>query len=141
MERARRPRLDRWPHIVHLSDLALEVLEQCPQINGSSYVFTANGTKPWSNYFGTKLRLQKLMGSADDWVPHDLRRTTTTVLAELGVAPHVADRILNHQSGTIAGVAAVRFQYLQERQAALEELGRYVARLVGRDVVPLREQG
>jgi hypothetical protein len=29
-------------------------------------------------------------------------------MARLGVAPHVADKILNHQSGTISGVAASR---------------------------------
>jgi hypothetical protein len=28
-------------------------------------------------------------------------------MASLGIAPHVADKILNHQSGTISGVAAV----------------------------------
>jgi hypothetical protein len=28
-------------------------------------------------------------------------------MANLGVAPHVADKVLNHQAGTISGVAAV----------------------------------
>jgi hypothetical protein len=28
-------------------------------------------------------------------------------MARLGVAPHVADKLLNHQTGTISGVAAV----------------------------------
>jgi hypothetical protein len=65
-------------------------------------------------------------------------------MAEIGIAPHVADRVLNHQSGTISGVAAVynRFQYLEERKVALEELGRYIERLVGRNVValPVRQE-
>jgi hypothetical protein len=63
------------------------------------------------------------------------------VMAEIGIAPHVADRVLNHQSGTISGVAAVynRFQYLAERKSALHALGSYIARLVGRNVVPLRQ--
>ena len=39
-------------------------------------------------------------------------------MARLGVAPHVADKILNHQSGTISGVAAVyqRHEFLSERR-------------------------
>ena len=67
-----------------------------------------------------------------DWTLHDLRRTVTTGMAGLGVAPHVADRVLNHQSGTISGVAAVynRFAYLEERKEALEAWGRWLAGLV-----------
>jgi hypothetical protein len=42
-------------------------------------------------------------------------------MAGLGIAPHVADKILNHQSGTISGVAAVyqRHDFLAERKDAL----------------------
>jgi hypothetical protein len=78
-----------------------------------------------------------------DWIIHDLRRTATTIMARLNVPPHVADRVLNHSSGTIRGVAATynRFTYLDERKAALEALGRFVAALVrpgaAGNVVPL----
>jgi integrase len=36
-----------------------------------------------------------------DWTLHDLRRTFATRLAELGVAPHVIERLLNHVTGTV----------------------------------------
>jgi hypothetical protein len=54
-------------------------------------------------------------------------------MARLGVAPHVADKILNHQSGTISGVAAVyqRHDFFAERQEALEQWGIHVAHLTG----------
>jgi hypothetical protein len=63
---------------------------------------------------------------------HDLRGTAATGMAELGIAPHVLDRVLNHVSGTISGVAAVcnRFDYLDERRAALDAWGRFVEALV-----------
>jgi len=53
-------------------------------------------------------------------------------MARLGIAPHVADKILNHQSGTISGVAAVyqRHEFLAERQEALERWGTHVASIV-----------
>jgi len=53
-------------------------------------------------------------------------------MARLGVAPHVADKILNHQSGTISGVAAVyqRHEFLTERCEALDRWGVHVARIV-----------
>jgi integrase len=66
------------------------------------------------------------------WRLHDLRRTCVSGMAALGVAPHVADKILNHQSGTISGVAAVyqRHQFMSERKAALEKWGAHVAQIL-----------
>ena len=74
---------------------------------------------------------------------HDLRRTAATGMARLNIAPHVVDKVLNHVSGTIRGVAAVynQFEYLEERRAALEAWSRYVANLVApaqANVVALR---
>lgn len=65
-----------------------------------------------------------------DWRFHDFRRTGVTRLAELGVPPHVADRLLNHVAGSIQGVAAVyqRAEFLNERRAALD---RWACRVVG----------
>jgi hypothetical protein len=58
-------------------------------------------------------------------------------MAEIGIAPHIADRVLNHTGGVIRGTAAVynRFQYLDERAAALESWSERVAKLVGKNVV------
>ncbi len=42
-------------------------------------------------------------------------------MAKLGVAPHVTERVLNHKTGTLGGVAGVynRFGYLPEMEDAL----------------------
>ncbi len=55
------------------------------------------------------------------WTLHDLRRTFATNLAALGVPVHVTEKLLNHVSGTISGVAAVynRHAYLDEMRAAV----------------------
>jgi hypothetical protein len=47
------------------------------------------------------------------------------------VPPHVADKILNHQGGTISGVAAVyqRHEFLSERKEALEQWGAHVGKI------------
>ena len=118
-------------HIVHLSALAIEVLDQVPRIVDQDLVFSGNGRTPVSGFSSAKGRLDAAMG-VTDWVLHDLRRTATTGLARLGIAPHVADRVLNHTAGTIRGVAATynRFQYLEERKAALDSWGRQVEQLV-----------
>jgi integrase len=66
------------------------------------------------------------------WTLHDLRRTAASGMARLGIAPHVVDKILNHVAGTIKGVAAIynRYQYSDERRAALEAWSRYLESLV-----------
>ena len=56
----------------------------------------------FQGYSKAKARLDEL-SEVSDWTLHDLRRTVVSGMARLGVAPHVADKILNHQSGTISG--------------------------------------
>jgi integrase len=131
-------------HTVHLSDLAMDIVQGLPRINGSKYVFTINGEVPFTAFHDAKVRVHALMGdNVPHWMVRDLRRTATTLMAEIGVAPHVADKILNHTSGEIRGVAAVynQFKYLDERKSALDALASKVAELVGLNVVPLRKQG
>lgn len=68
------------------------------------------------------------------WTIHDLRRTFATNLAELGVEPHIIERLLNHSSGQISDVAAIynRFSYQPQMRAALEL---YEQELVKRGVI------
>jgi integrase len=119
------------PHIVHLNGLAIEVLDQVHHIVDQDLLFSGNGRTPVSGFSSAKSRLDTAMGAAD-WVLHDLRRTATTGLARLNVPPHIADKVLNHTAGTIRGVAATynRFEYVDERKAALEAWGRFVEGLV-----------
>jgi hypothetical protein len=66
------------------------------------------------------------------WRLHDLRRTIVSGMARLGIPPHIADKILNHQAGTISGVAAVyqRHDFLAERAEALDRWGVHVEHVV-----------
>ena len=61
------------------------------------------------------------------WTLHDLRRTFATRLAEMKVAPHVVERLLNHKLGSIANktdgiVSAVAEVY--NRAAYMSEIYR-----------------
>ncbi|MFZ2082748.1 MAG: integrase arm-type DNA-binding domain-containing protein [Xanthobacteraceae bacterium] len=116
-------------HIVHLSKQALDVLKRADQCG--PLVLSPLGTKPFQNFTHAKRLLDQLSG-VTGWRLHDLRRTCVSGMARLGVAPHVADKILNHQSGTISGVAAVyqRHEFLAERREALERWGTHVAHVL-----------
>jgi integrase len=65
------------------------------------------------------------------FVPHDCRRTFATRLNELGVAPHVVEKMLNH---TLPGVMAVynRAEYTAERIAAAQQWADALDQLVMR---------
>jgi len=64
-----------------------------------------------------------------DWRLHDLRRTFATVATEtLGFTPVVVDRVLNHVSGSVKGIAAVyqRGEYIEQRREVLIAWGQYL---------------
>jgi integrase len=117
------------PHIVHLSDQAIAVLNRAK--GRGSFVFSRTGARPFQGFSEAKRELDAKSG-VSGWRLHDLRRTCVSGMAALGIAPHVADKILNHQSGTISGVAAVyqRHQFLAERKEALDRWGARVAQIV-----------
>jgi integrase len=72
------------------------------------------------------------MGDPKPFTLHDVRRSAATGMARIRIAHHVVDRILNHTSGRISGVARVynQHEYLEERQAALEAWSRHIEALV-----------
>jgi integrase len=129
-------------HVVHLSAPALEIIEALPRTG--DLVFSTTGQTPVSGYSRPKTKIDEKMtaqrrkergdreAEIAPWILHDLRRTATTGMAGLGIAPHVVDKILNHSAGTIRGVAAVynRHQYLDERKTALDTWARHVTGLV-----------
>jgi integrase len=116
-------------HNVHLSNEAIVVLNRANKIG--TFVFSFDGTRPFQEFSRAKRELDELSG-VKDWRLHDLRRTCVSGMARLGIAPHVADKILNHQSGTISGVAAVyqRHDFLAERKDALERWGAHIRKIL-----------
>jgi integrase len=121
---------NRRAHIVHLSEPALRLLNSLPRLG--PFVFSGIGSKPFQDFSPNKRRLDEVSG-VKDWRLHDLRRTVVSGMARLGVAPHIADRILNHVGGTIGSVASVyqRHEFLAERKAALDLWGAHVAKIIG----------
>jgi hypothetical protein len=79
---------------------------------------------------GVLQALQRLLG--DGVVVHDLRRTTATGLQRLGVRLEVTEAVLNHVSGTRAGVVGIyqRHDWSAEKRAALNAWARHLLALV-----------
>jgi integrase len=68
-----------------------------------------------------KVALDKACSIAP-WTLHDLRRTFATNLAAVGTPIHVTEKLLNHISGTVSGVAAIynRHAYMDEMRTAID---------------------
>ena len=63
---------------------------------------------------------------------HDLRRTFSSNLAAFGTPIHVTEKLLNHVSGSLSGVAAIynRHTYMVEMREAVAKLDVHIASLI-----------
>ncbi len=103
-------------------------------------LFPARGKleNPFNGYSPSKVRLDKFIKGDNEkspvaaWTLHDLRRTFATNLAALGTPIHVTEKLLNHISGTVSGVAAIynRHSYMDEMRAAIMEWERRLTEIV-----------
>jgi integrase len=150
-QRVKNGREHRVPLPKLVSDIVRASIGDRP--GSSGFVFTAD-SRQITGYSVLKRKLDaKMMTIAlaenagakiDRWTLHDLRRTAATAMIELGVASNVVEAILNHVSGSRAGVAGVydRSQLPGPKRNALEKWARHVELVVNgktSKVVPMRK--
>ena len=123
------------PHVVPLSEEMQTLLRAQPRLKETDLVFPGERSV-FSGWSKSKARLDRRSG-VPDWTLHDLRRTMATGLQKLGVRLEVTEAVLNHVSGSRAGIVGVyqRHEWADEKRAALDAWGEHVAAIVeGRDV-------
>jgi integrase len=111
-------------HIVPLTDSALEILAVMPRIEGRDYVFGLSGGG-FSNWSQAKRELEKTI-KLKPWTLHDLRRTVRTGLGMLGIAPHIAEAVLNHLPAKLIRTYD-RNKYEPEKRDALDRWANHLA--------------
>jgi integrase len=144
------------PHVVPLSDLAMEFLNEAFDDAGSSAFAFPCGERALSPIAvaRTVLRANDISDERPlgrfgiaSWSAHDLRRTALTGMARLGVAPIVLGHVANHRTTTRAGVTLSvysQYTYDREKREALDlwaDRLRAVVEGNGADVVPLSRSG
>ncbi len=108
---------------VPLPAAALDVLEMVDRFDGCPLVLSQGLDNPPSGFGRLKARLDaKLPADMPPWTLHDLRRTGATGLQRLGVRLEVTEAVLNHVSGSRAGIVGVyqRHGWAAEKRAALD---------------------
>jgi integrase len=114
-------------HIVPLSPQAQAIIKGA---QGREFVFQGR-VGAFSGFSASKIALDNLSG-VKGWRLHDLPRTMATGLQRLGVRLEVTEAILNHVSGSGAGIVGIyqRHEWAEEKRAALNAWGEHVARII-----------
>lgn len=108
-------------HVLPITPYTLGLLPRC-----EGQLFPARGqTDRAFNGWSKSMDTLRKRCAVEDFTLHDLRRTSATMMAALGIAPHIIERILNHVTGSTAhsitplGRIYNRHLYLDEMRAAL----------------------
>jgi integrase len=139
------------PHFVPLSQPARELLhslasDRLEDVRGThqptklALVFPGERNTPFSGWSKAKSALDAASGVSGWWL-HDLRRTLATGLQRLGVRLEVTEAVLNHLSGSRAGVVGIyqRHDWAEEKRSALDAWSAHLlAASEGKPVLPLR---
>jgi integrase len=106
----------------------LRELEGDRQTDVPDYVFPGRtGKAPYTALQRVQERVIKKSGV--NFRPHDLRRTFSTHLHEIGVPGEHVEKLLNHVNGGVAGIYN-RYKYDREKCAALEHWDRRLRQIL-----------
>ncbi|OBX19778.1 integrase [Erythrobacter sp. QSSC1-22B] len=130
------------PNSIPLNELAIAELDK--QAGATTWprkgrIFATRSGAGFSGYAKGKLKLDGLVRGAEGeplppWRLHDLRRTVATNFQRLGVRFEVTEAVLNHVSGSRAGVAGVyqRHDWKEEKIQALNDWNNHLKKLLPR---------
>lgn len=120
-------------HMVYLSRQALKVFAELRGIAAGAAEMVLPGQNTLTQPMAPNT-LNRAMGRVKWSIPkftvHDLRRTASTILHEMGWAPDVVETAMNHQIGGIRGVYN-KAKYAKERREMLQAWADEITRMEG----------
>ena len=131
-------------HLIYLSEFALEQFKTLarfalsetwmfPNRDNSSHVCEKSITKQLGGRQTTTILSrrskanQALVLPGGKWTPHDLRRTGATMMGDLGIAPEIIEKCLNHTEENKMKRVYQRQELKLEQAQAWEKLGERLA--------------
>jgi len=120
-------------HTVPLGPKAQELMDAIGGKTDLLFPSRFDNESPFNGFSKCKKAFDKEL-EIEPYTLHDLRRTFSSNMAKLGTPIHITERILNHVSGTISGVAAVynRHAYLDEMTDAFAQYEQNLFELIDR---------
>lgn len=147
-------------HFVPLADAVIAIFDRLaggddwprkgfvfPAIKGDGPMWVGAKVKKRLDEAIAKARIKSEGDAAEAmpaWRNHDLRRTVATGLQRLGIRLEVTEAVLNHVSGSRAGIVGVyqKHDWADEKRSALDSWARHLSALVAQpettNVVVLR---
>ena len=121
-------------HVFPYGNTVDEMLRGLPRVGKYLFPSRVETGTVFNGWGKSKARFDKGLSNVEPYTLHDLRRTFSSTLAGLGTPIHVTEKLLNHISGTVSGVAAIynRHSYMAEMRAAIGAYEEHLAKLVGR---------
>jgi integrase len=114
--------------IVPLSAAAMKIIDGIGERDGRDLVF-GNGEGGYSGWSHSKAALDQVVDLKEPWTLHDLRRTVRTGLGRLGIAPHVAEAVLNHLPAKLIRTYD-KNRYEPEKRAALDRWSAHLEAII-----------
>jgi len=112
----------RAPHVVPLSDRAVEILDEARELRRGPVVFPGTKGQPLSdNTFSKLLRDAKVAGT-----PHGFRSAFKDWAAEAGVRDEVSEAALAHADQNAVRAAYLRTRFLDERVGLMQRWADFV---------------
>lgn len=107
-------------HVIPLGAEARRIFETMPEEGELIFPARGNPEATFSGWSKAKAQFDAPL-HISTYTLHDLRRTFSSQLAALGTPIHVTEKLLNHVSGTLSGVAGVynRYSYATEMRSAI----------------------
>lgn len=128
-------------HVLPLPSSVMDMFGSIPCKEGATKIFPIGGHphKSLNSFNKGAANLHRAMAELNGGVKienfriHDLRRTVATGMQRLGIPIAVTEAVLNHVSGSMAGIASVyqRHDYLNEKRDALAAWGELLANIIG----------
>lgn len=118
-------------HRIPIGHMAAEIINDLPIETDLLFPSRYSDATPFNGWSKSKQDFDEPL-DIPNYTLHDLRRTYSSNLARIGVPIHVTEKLLNHASGTVSGVAAVynRHTYTEEMQQAVYQYGRFLVKTV-----------
>lgn len=104
-------------HALPLGSIARSIIEGLPDVGDLLFPSRLSDEKPFNGWSKCKRVFDQELGFGD-YTLHDLRRTFSSNHAKMGTPIHITERLLNHVSGTMSGVAGVYNRYSYEAEMA-----------------------
>jgi integrase len=119
-------------HIVPLSQQALAVLEETPQLQGLDHVFSTGKAGDTRITIGSKMNNQfRSQVGFDDWCFQNLRSVVATKMRKpLGISPQIIDLVQGRVDSSVLSRHYDANDYVEEKRAALQAWANHLDELV-----------